>query len=262
MRAIARRWSIAALAWAPIACAAPPPPAPPSAPLAAPPPATAAPTAAVDPPPPLGLDGTPMAIDSSDPHRTAAALCADHVARAARALAESGGFPHLRPKRPSCRETKLPVPFRGDATFRGARAFVLDSGLSVETHLAVELSGGLVLTPIAWEYHDIHSSDAVPLPATLESLTTEKGSLIAVVGRTEGTKARDRDAVELALVRGVAVCRAGADLTCRAYFPEAPAPMLGSKRRPWESSTPWSDLPWDRTPSFTFDPSGRLILGP
>ncbi|MFT3770514.1 MAG: hypothetical protein QM820_34225 [Minicystis sp.] len=206
-----------------------------------------------------GLAGEPIEAEPGQRYRDAAALCAAYVARSRRAIEESGGWAHLHPTPPRCREVKFPVPFRGDTTFRAARAFTLDSGLDSKTSLAIEMPGGLALTPIAWSYQNDHASLVEPLPGTLESLSIDAGALVAVVGRTEG--GRDGGgAPQDVLVRGVVVCRSAESLACRGYFPAATAPLLGAKRRPWGATTSWETLAWDATPSFRFTPEGKLIV--
>jgi hypothetical protein len=220
---------------------------------------TAAPEA-VDAGAPEGLAGEAIDGRPARRYRDGAALCADHVARSRREIAESGGWAHLHPTPPTCKEVKVPVPFRGDATFRAARAFALDSGLDVVTRLAVEVPGGLVLTPIAWSYRNDHASDADPLPGTLEGLEVGAGGLVAVVGRTEGGRG-EGGAPQLVLVRGVVVCRSAEPLDCRGYFPSAAAAVLGAKRRPWDAVTAWETLAWDKAPSFRFTAAGNLVVG-
>jgi hypothetical protein len=249
-----------------LGCHVPPSPAPlvqpsaeASAPNAAASDAGVGAPAAADAGAPEGLRGEPMEVQPAQRYRDGAALCAEHVAHSRRSIEESGGWAHLHPTPPRCREVKLPVPFRGDATFRAARAFALDSGLAVETRLAVEVPGGFALTPIAWSYRNDHAALVEPLPGTLESLSVDAGTLVAVVGRTEGSR-DERGIPQMVLVRGVVVCRSAEPLICRGYFPTAAAPLLGAKRRPWDATTPWETLAWDRTPSFRLTTAGNLVV--
>lgn len=153
----------------------------------------------------------------------------------------------------------MPVAFRGDDKVRNARAFFIDTGLDSATQAAVEVDGGLLLTPVAWGYENVHASDAEPRPATLESLTMDAGALVAVVGRTEGVAPRgEATEPEMVLVRAVLRCQLTEPVACRLFAPPADDPVLGSKRKPWGAATPWAAIPWDRVVRFGWTPAGTL----
>ena len=208
------------------------------------------------------LASEPLAGDT--PHRFphARAYCTDFVTRSTAAIKDSGGWSHLRPTNPTCNAVALPVPFAPDATFKNAYAFALDSGLSAETRLVVELADGLEDTPVAWGFVNRSSAQSVPHPATLESLRIDGGTLVAVVGREQVFVPTDAagaaGAPEWVLLRGVIACAPGATLSCRGFFPPAEAPRLGIKHRAWGSKASWASRAWDRTPAFALTPDGGL----
>ncbi|MDB4939096.1 MAG: hypothetical protein JWP87_6068 [Labilithrix sp.] len=208
--------------------------------------------------------GTPIEGETPRRYPDARAYCMDFVARATRELREAGGFPHLRPTNPSCRESKLPVPFEGGPVFTSAHAFAIDSGLATEQRLVIELTDGLEDTPIVWSYQNLHAAQSVPYPATLESLRVDEGKLVAVVGREHvwflPDATGDAGTPERFLVRGVVACEPGPTLRCTSWFTDASAPWLGMKRRAFDATTPWQRLAWDRTPAFTIGAGAMLTV--
>jgi hypothetical protein len=210
------------------------------------------------------------AVEASSPrrHRDIRAFCTESVKRSTAELREAGGFPHLRPTTPTCRAGTLPVPFTGDAVFKRAVAVVVDSGLSSESRVLVEMADGLEDTPIDWGYRNPSASQSVPYATTLESLRIEGGKLVAIVGREHvwifPDASGDAGPPEWFLVRGVIACEPGASLSCRSWFTDAQAPWLGMKRRSFDGphdKTSWDRIAWDHPlRSFAFAPGGGLSI--
>lgn len=240
----------------------PPPPAPP--PSSAPALASSSPSSSSLS---VFLAGEPVEAATPRRYRDIHAFCMEYVTRSTTELREAGGVPHLRPTTPACRAGNLPVPFTGDSVFKRALAVVVDSGLSSESRVLVEMADGLEETPIDWGYRNLHAAQSVPYATTLESLRIEGGKLVAVVGREHvwvfDDASGDAGAPEWFLVRGVIACDAGPSLSCRSWFTDARAPWLGMKRRAFDAKASWDRIPWSHPPpSFAFAPGGGLTITP
>ena len=210
-------------------------------------------------------------------YKDVAALCAAweraQVANAAerKSLVDRARDSHLTVGAPSCREEAFAPAFRGDATYKSARAVRISDGVSQGHALVVELARGFALSGISWSWNDPFDPGCPSIVRDQEigELRVENGHFVAAVDGERVTyvtpTSETDDGSRDARVRGAAWCKDdGKELACRFYSPSM-KPPLGSKVQPARSSRqrrPWSELPWIGMVPFAISADGMLhVLG-